>query len=63
MNKNRVDVKKANHDQTILFKAKNSIFPDVGVWQDFGDRSEVYIPSNDDVEIVENIEWWSPIPE
>jgi len=55
--------KKPNQDQTIVFKATHSRLPEIGVWYDYADKpSEVYVPANDDVELIKNIEWWMPIP-
>lgn len=56
--------KKPNKDQVIVFKSKNSTLPEIGIWDDFKDSpSEIYVPANDDVELLKNIEWWMPIPE
>tara|TARA_R110000772_G_scaffold5691_2_gene20349 strand:- start:8037 stop:8228 length:192 start_codon:yes stop_codon:yes gene_type:complete len=55
---------KPKHDQVILIRCKKSKFPEVGIWNDFEDhKSEVYIPANDDVEMIGNIDKWMPIPQ
>jgi hypothetical protein len=55
--------KKPKCDQIIVFKAKNMNLPEIGIWSDFEDNpSEIYIPANDDVELIENIEWWMELP-
>lgn len=54
---------KPKHNQIILIKCKKSTLPEVGMWNDFeNNKSEVYIPANDDVELIVNIEKWMPIP-
>lgn len=57
-----LEQKKPDKDQIIVFKADRCSFPEIGIWSDFEDNpSEIYVPANDDVELVENIEWWMPI--
>lgn len=54
---------KPNKDQIIVFKSKKSLYPEIGVFQIFDNNiEEVYIPSNDDVEQLINIEWWCETP-
>jgi len=54
--------KKPSKDQIIVFKASHSTLPEIGIWSDFEDNpSEIYVPANDDVELVKNLEWWMPI--
>ena len=54
-----LDKKKPEKDQIIVFKIKKAFYPEIGVWQTFDNGiEEVYIPANDDVEILENVEWW-----
>ena len=53
---------KPSKDQIIVFKASHSTFPEIGIWSDFEDNSsEIYVPANNDVELVKNVEWWMPI--
>lgn len=57
-----LEQKKPNKDQIIVFKSKYVLLPEIGVWSEFDDNpSEIYVPANDDVEQIENIEWWMPI--
>jgi hypothetical protein len=57
-----LEQKKPSKDQIIVFKANNTNLPEIGIWDEFEDNpSEVYVPANDDVELVKNIEWWMPI--
>jgi len=50
-------------DQIIVFKTTNDFYPEIGVFQTFDNGiEEVYIPANDDVEKLINIEWWCEIP-
>jgi len=50
-------------DQVIVFKASKAFYPEIGVFQMFDKgKEEVYIPSNDDVEQLINIEWWMEVP-
>jgi hypothetical protein len=54
---------KPAQDQVIVFKAINAFYPEIGVFQMFDNgNEEVYIPSNDDVEQLTNIEWWMEVP-
>jgi len=55
--------KKPKNDEIIVFKAKKSTLPEIGIWSDFEDnQSEIYVPANDDVELIKNIEWWMEVP-
>lgn len=50
--------------QVIIFKTKEGFYPEIGVFETFENGvEEVYVPANDDVEQLENIEWWSEVPE
>lgn len=63
MIKKDIKKEKPNKDQVILFKSKKSKLPEVGIWQEFDNNiKEIYIPAYDDVEMINNIEWWSEIP-
>jgi ribosomal protein S24E len=58
-----IEEKKPKNKEMILIRCVGSSIPEVGIWEDFGDeKSEVYIPAYDDVELITNIEKWSPIP-
>lgn len=60
----KISDEKPNHDQLILIKCRNQPLPEVGIWSNYGDNeSEVYIPSNDESETIENIEYWMEIPD
>lgn len=55
---------KPSKDQVILFMARNYKYPEIGVFKTYeNDCSEIYIPSNDDAEKIENVEWWMEVPE
>lgn len=57
-----IEQKKPSTDQVIVFKASDVSLPEIGIWYDYEDNpSVVYVPANDDVELIENIEWWMPI--
>ena len=59
-----LDKKKPNNKQVIVFKTKTGTIPEVGIWEEFdNDIKEIYVPSNDDVEQIVNVEWWMEIPE
>lgn len=50
-------------NQIIVFKAKSSIYPEIGIFQTFENgNEEIYIPSFDEVERTLNIDWWAEIP-
>ena len=54
---------KPTKDQIIVFKATKAFYPEIGVFQTFDNGiEEVYIPANDDVEQLINIEWWCEVP-
>lgn len=54
---------KPQQDDVIVFKAKMSFYPEIGVFQMFDNGTEeVYIPANDDAEQLTNIEWWCEVP-
>lgn len=56
--------KKPINKQVIVFKVKKSKLPEIGICQEIDEVvTEIYIPSNDDSESLENIEWWMEIPE
>ena len=55
--------KEPNNKQVIVFKSKINKLPEIGIYDIYETVSEIYIPANDDVEQIENIEWWFPIPE
>lgn len=55
---------KPKNNQIIGFKTIESFFPEIGVFQTFDNGiEEVYIPANDDVEQLINIEYWFEIPQ
>ena len=55
---------KPKKDQIIGFKTKKAFYPEIGVFQAFDNGiEEVYIPANDDVEQLINIEYWFVIPQ
>ena len=52
------------NDQIIGFKAKKAHYPEIGVFKSlYDDVEEVYIPANDDVEQLINIEYWFEVPQ
>lgn len=54
---------KPKQDEIIVFKATKAFYPEIGVFKMFDNGTEeVYIPANDDVEPLINIEWWSEVP-
>jgi len=54
---------KPNKDQIIGFKSKKGFYPEIGVFQTFDNGiEEVYIPANDDVEKLLEIEYWFEVP-
>lgn len=55
---------KPKKDQIIGFKATKEHYPEIGVFQTFDDgNEEVYIPANDDVEQLLEIEYWFEVPQ
>lgn len=55
---------KPSKDQIIGFKAKKAFYPEIGVFQTFDNGiEEVYIPANDDVEQLLEIEYWFEVPQ
>lgn len=63
MEKLNIYKQKPKKDEVILFKAKVSAYPEVGVFEIHDAIEEIYIPANDDVELLENVEWWMKIPQ
>ena len=55
--------KEPKNNQEILIKCKDAAYPEVGVFQEFLDGDEIFIPANDDVEQIKNVLKWMPIPE
>lgn len=54
---------KPKQGEIIVFKVKSGFYPEIGVFQIFDNGTEeVYIPANDDVEELINIEWWCEVP-
>lgn len=55
---------KPEKGEVIVFKCKKSKLPEIGIFETFenGSIEEVYVPANDDVENISNIEWWFSIP-
>lgn len=54
---------KPSKDQIIGFKIKETTYPEIGVFQIFDNGiEEVYIPANDDVEQLENVDYWFEVP-
>lgn len=61
--KKHFNKEKPSNDQIIVFKVKKIFYPEIGVFQTFDNGiEEVYIPANDDVEQLTNIEWWCKLP-
>jgi hypothetical protein len=55
---------KPSKDQIIGFKATKAHYPEIGVFQTFDNGiEEVYIPANDDVEQLINIDYWFEVPQ
>ena len=55
---------KPNNDQIIGFKTTKGHYPEIGVFQKFDNgNEEVYIPANDDVEQLVNIDYWFEVPQ
>ena len=55
---------KPKKDQIIGIKAKKAFYPEIGVFQTFDNGiEEVYIPANDDVEQLINIDYWFEVPQ
>ena len=55
---------KPSNDQIIGFKATKAHYPEIGVFQKFDNGiEEVYIPANDDVEQLINIDYWFEVPQ
>ena len=51
------------HDEVIVFKCKETNFPEIGIFQIYEDGlKEIFIPANDDVESLYNVEWWAELP-
>ena len=55
--------RKPENKETIIFKSKDGKLPEIGIWDEYETVSEIYVPANDDVEEVKNIEWWAKIPQ
>lgn len=54
---------KPNKDQVIGFKAIRGFYPEIGVFQTFENGiEEVFIPANDAVEQLLEIEYWFEVP-
>lgn len=55
---------KPSNEQVIGFKADKAHYPEIGIFQSFENGiEEVYIPANDDVEQLINIEYWFEVPQ
>lgn len=55
---------KPKKDQIIGFKSTEVFYPEIGVFQTFDNGiEEVYIPANDDVEQLINIDYWFEVPQ
>lgn len=55
---------KPKKDQIIGFKSIKGFYPEIGVFQIFDNGiEEVYIPANDDVEQLINIDYWFEVPQ
>ena len=55
---------KPSKDQIIGFKTEKGFYPEIGVFQTFDNGiEEVYIPANDDVEQLINIDYWFEVPQ
>ena len=64
MKKKTFETNKPQEGQVIIFKVEGAHFPEIGVFEVYlGGVEEVYVPTHDDVEPLENIEWWCEIPE
>ena len=63
MEKLNINKQKPEKNEVILFKSKVSFYPEVGVFEIHDGVNEIYIPANDDVEQLENVEWWMKIPQ
>ena len=63
MEKLNIYKQKPKKDEVILFKVGKAFYPEVGVFQIHDYIEEIYIPANDDVERLENVEWWMKIPQ
>lgn len=63
MEKLNIYKQKPEEKEVILFKAEKAFYPEVGVFEIHDAIEEIYIPANDDVELLENVEWWMKIPQ
>lgn len=50
------------NNEIIVFKSYRQNYPEIGIYQTVESGNCVFIPSYEDVEYLENIEWWSELP-